>query len=49
MFFEIINFYKKCSKLRKMEDQETLGSYLKKNNLSKFFIDYHIIPMVSAI
>tara|TARA_Y100000022_G_scaffold75091_1_gene64686 strand:- start:94 stop:1341 length:1248 start_codon:yes stop_codon:yes gene_type:complete len=49
MFFEIINFYKKCSKLEKMEDQETLGSYLKKNNLSKFFIDYHIIPMVSAI
>ena len=49
MFFEIINFYKKCSKLEKIEDQETLGSYLKKNNLSKFFIDYHIIPMVSAI
>jgi len=49
MFFEIINFYKKCSKLEKIEDQETLGSYLKKNNLSKFFVDYHIIPMVSAI
>ena len=49
MFFEIINFYKKCSKLEKIEDHETLGSYLKKNNLSKFFIDYHIIPMVSAI
>ena len=49
MFFEIINFYKKCSKLEKIEDRETLGSYLKKNNLSKFFIDYHIIPMVSAI
>tara|TARA_Y100000992_G_scaffold5648_1_gene3639 strand:+ start:147 stop:389 length:243 start_codon:yes stop_codon:yes gene_type:complete len=27
----------------------TLGEYLKLNKLSKTFVDYHIIPMVSAI
>ena len=37
MFFEIINFYKKCSKLEKIEDQETLGSYLKKKQSFKIF------------
>ena len=49
MFFDIINFYKKSSNLKNLDTKETLGNYLKKQNLSKFFIDYHLIPMVSAI
>ena len=28
---------------------ETLGSYLDKSKFSKYFIEYHIIPMVAAI
>ena len=50
MFFEIINFYKKCTSINitKLE-KETLGDFLKKENLSEYFINYHIIPMVSAI
>ena len=49
MFFDILNFYKKSSNLKNLDVNETLGNYLKKQNLSKFFIDYHLIPMVSAI
>ena len=51
MFFEIINFYKKCENLdpNTLENNITLGKYLQKNNKTNFFIDYHIIPMVSAI
>ena len=49
MFFDIINFYKKSEKENLSEEKLTLGEYLKKNKLSKTFIDYHIIPMVSAI
>ena len=51
MFFEIINFYKKCENLdpNTLENNITLGEYLQKNNKTNFFIDYHIIPMVSAI
>ena len=51
MFFEIINFYKKCENLdiNNLDKQITLGEYLKKIKKSKFFINYHIIPMVSAI
>ena len=49
MFFDIVNFYKKSSNLKNLDTKETLGNYLKKQNLSKFFIDYHLIPMVSAI
>ncbi len=49
MFFDIINFYKKCDKLNQFEEVVTLGEYLNKNNLSKEFINYHLIPMVSAI
>ena len=49
MFFDILNFYKKSSNLKNLDSKETLGNYLKKQNLSKFFIDYHLIPMVSAI
>jgi len=50
MFFEIINFYKRCEKLKSNNIEKiTLGEYLTKIGRSKYFIDYHIIPMVSAI
>ena len=51
MFFEIIDFYKKCENLNSetLENTITLGEYLKKIDKSDHFIDYHIIPMVSAI
>ena len=51
MFFEIINFYKKCENLNSntLDNTITLGEYLKKINKSNYFINYHIIPMVSAI
>jgi len=50
MFFEIISFYKKCEKveIEKIESK-TLGAYLKEIKISDYFINYHIIPMVSAI
>ena len=49
MFFDIISFYKKCDELKKFDEKITLGEYLLKNKLSKEFINYHLIPMVSAI
>ena len=51
MFFEIISFYKKCEKLNpnSLKNTITLGEYLKKIKKSDYFIDFHIIPMVSAI
>ena len=49
MFFDIISFYKKCNDLNSFDEKITLGEYLFKNKLSKEFIDYHLIPMVSAI
>ena len=50
MFFEIINFYKNCEKIKiKKDDLKTLGEYLKEIKISDYFINYHIIPMVSAI
>ena len=49
MFFEIIYFYNKSSKLTSVDDNTTLGEYLKKEKLSNYFKDYHIIPMVAAI
>ena len=49
MFFDIINFYKKCDDIKNFDERTTLGEYLIKNKLSKEFINYHLIPMVSAI
>ena len=50
MFFEIISFYNNCEKLNiDTKDKRTLGEYLKTIKLSNYFINYHIIPMVSAI
>ena len=50
MFFEIINFYKKCENIdiEKIKSK-TLGEHLKEIKISDYFINYHIIPMVSAI
>jgi len=50
MFFEIIIFYKNCEKIE-IENIRliTLGEYLKEIKISDYFINYHIIPMVSAI
>jgi predicted NAD/FAD-binding protein len=49
MFFDIIKFYKKSDQINNYDNKLTLGEYLEKNKLSKSFIDYHLIPMVSAI
>ena len=50
MFFEIINFYKNCEKIEiKKTNLITLGEHLKEIKISNYFINYHIIPMVSAI
>ena len=49
MFFDIVKFYKKSDQEIILNEKLTLGEYLEKNKLSKPFIDYHIIPMVSAI
>jgi predicted NAD/FAD-binding protein len=50
MFFEILSFYKNCEKIEiKKISSITLGEYLKEIKISGYFINYHIIPMVSAI
>ena len=49
MFYDIVKFYKKCDSSEKFNENLTLGNFLEKEKLSKEFIDYHLIPMVSAI
>ena len=49
MFFEIIKFYKKSNNLKNIEENLTLDDFLKREKMSKYFTNYHIIPMVSAI
>ena len=49
MFYDIIQFYKKCDTFDKFNENVTLGNFLEKEKLSKEFINYHLIPMVSAI
>ena len=50
MIKEIMSFYQTAPTLiKKNLNNETLGGYLDKSNLSKYFIEYHIIPMVAAI
>ena len=49
MFLEILKFYKLCDKISNIDQVMTLDEFLKKNRWSKSFINYHIIPMVSAI
>ena len=49
MLYDIIRFYKKSDEISILDKKKTLGEYLKINKLSRTFINYHIIPMVSAI
>ena len=50
MFFEIVSFYKNCEKIETEKVKSiTLGEHLKEIKISDYFINYHIIPMVSAI
>ena len=49
MFFEIIKFYKKSSNLKNTEENLKLDDFLKSEGMSEYFINYHIVPMVSAI
>ena len=49
MFYDIIKFYKKCDHFDKFDENITLGNFLEKEKLSEEFINYHLIPMVSAI
>jgi len=49
MFLEILKFYKKSSKLNEFNDDISLGEYLATEKHSEYFINYHLIPMVSAI
>ena len=49
MIREIINFYNYAPSLLNSIKEETLGGFLDRSKLSKYFIEYHIIPMVSAI
>ena len=50
MIKEIISFYKTAPKIIKNKTKnQTLGDFLNKKKLSRYFIDYHIIPMVAAI
>ena len=50
MIYEIISFYKSAPFLIKKDLKNlTLGNFLDSSKLSKYFINYHIIPMVAAI
>ena len=49
MFFEIIKFYKKSNNLKNIDENLKLDDFLRSENMSKYFINYHIVPMVSAI
>ena len=50
MIYEIISFYKTAPVLlKKCQKNLKLGNYLDSSKLSKYFINYHIIPMVAAI
>ena len=49
MFFDILKFYKNCDRINQFDEKITLGDYLIKNKLSDSFINFHLIPMVSAI
>ena len=49
MFLEILKFYKKGSKLNEFNEDISLGEYLVNEKHSEYFINYHLIPMVSAI
>ena len=49
MFFEIIKFYKKSNNLKNIDENLKLDDFLNSEGMSKYFVNYHIVPMVSAI
>ena len=49
MFKDIIKFYKSCDQINKYDEKITLGQFLEKRKWSKEFINFHLVPMVSAI
>ena len=49
MFYEILKFYNECDKIKNINEEKTLESFLKTKKLSQYFINYHLIPMVAAI
>ena len=50
MVREIFFFYKMADNMKKENFiNKTLGEFLKTNNMSNYFIKFHIIPMISAI
>ena len=50
MLKEIFFFYREAEKTNKaIYQNQTLGDFLKLRNFSNYFINFHIIPMVSAI
>ena len=50
MIKEIISFYKIApTLLEKNIKEQSLGEFLNDKKLSKYFIEYHLIPMVAAI
>ena len=50
MIKEIFLFYKEAEKINtEHHKNQTLGYFLKKKKYSKYFINFHIIPMVAAI
>jgi len=49
MIYEIIKFNKHAPKLLSSNQEISLGQYLEENHYSKYFKDYYILPMGSAI
>ena len=50
MIKEIFSFYKEAEKMdKKILENKSLGEFLKSKNMSEYFINFHIIPMVAAI
>ena len=50
MIKEIFSFYKEAEKMdKKISENKSLGEFLKSKNMSEYFINFHIIPMVAAI
>tara|TARA_X000000368_G_scaffold407720_1_gene387473 strand:- start:394 stop:1278 length:885 start_codon:yes stop_codon:yes gene_type:complete len=49
MFIDILKFYNYCDRISNIDKDITLGEFLNEKKFSKSFIDYHLIPMVSAI
>ncbi len=50
MLKDIISFYKIAEKINENEyHNQTLGDFLKFKKMSNYFINFHIIPMVTAI